>query len=71
MNGTKVTVCPCSHVSSFTLSQKEVRHILVNYKGDAAGRSDANHVGDDAFVEASGAFIPAGKEKKATQNGHY
>lgn len=57
--------------ASCTLLQKEARHILINYKGDAAGGSDTNHVGYDAFVEASGAFIPADKGKKMTQNGHY
>lgn len=53
------------------LSHKVARHILVNYKGDAAGRSDPDHVGDDAFVKADGAFVPAEKGKKMTQIGHY
>lgn len=44
---------------SFILSQKEGRHILINDEGDAAGGSDTNHVGDDAFVETNGAFVPA------------
>lgn len=47
------------------MSQKEARHILINHKSDAAGGSDADHVGDDAFVETSSAFIPTceGREK--------
>lgn len=60
-----VSLQPCTRHpfnASFTLSQKETRHVLVNHKGDAAGGGDANHVGDDAFVETSGAFIPARKE---------
>lgn len=54
---------PCLQ-ASFILSQKEARHILINYKGDAAGGSDANQVGDDAFVETNGAFVPAEKGRK-------
>lgn len=43
------------------MSQEETRHILVNHESDAAGGSDADHVGDDAFVEAGGAFVPASR----------
>lgn len=50
--------------SSFISSQKEVRHILINYKGDAAGRSDAYHIGDDSFVKTNGAFVPGEKVTK-------
>lgn len=43
---------------------EEARHILINYKGDTAGRSDTDQVGDDAFVETNGAFVPAEKGKR-------
>lgn len=50
---------------SVTVSHKEARHILINHEGDAAGGSDADHVGDDAFVETEGAFVPVEiREKK-------
>lgn len=48
-----------------------MRHVLVNYEGDAAGGGDTDHVGDDSFVEAGGAFIPAERGKKMTQSGCY
>lgn len=56
--------------ASLTLSQEETRHILVNHESDAAGGSDADHVGDDAFVEAGGAFVPASRGgRRMTQEG--
>lgn len=54
--------------NSHALSEKEARHILINYKRDAAGGSDPKHVGDDAFVETGDAFIPT--ERSMTENGH-
>ena len=49
-------------------SHKVPRHILINHKGDAAGRSDADQVGDDAFVKADGAFVPVEKGGKNDSN---
>lgn len=57
--------------ASLTLSKKETRHILVNHESDAAGGSDADHVGDYAFVEAGGAFVPAGEGEDMTQEGTF
>lgn len=54
--------------NSCALSEKEARHILINYKRDAAGGSDPKHIGDDAFVETGDAFIPT--VKNMTENGH-
>lgn len=51
-------------------SQEEARHILINHESDTAGGSDANHVGDDAFVEAGGAFVPARGGEKMSQSEH-
>lgn len=45
--------------ASFILSQEEARHVLIDYKGEAAGGCDTDQVGDDAFVETNGAFVPA------------
>lgn len=48
------------------MAQKEARHILINYKSDAAGRGDTNQVGDDTFVETNGAFVPAERGEKTS-----
>lgn len=55
--------CP-AFKSSFTFPEKKVRHVLVNHKGDATGGGDAYQVGDHAFVETEGAFVPAEKTAK-------
>lgn len=67
----KCLAAPSLFTASLTLSQEETRHILVNHKSDAAGGSDADHVGNDAFVEAGGAFIPARGEEDITQEGTF
>lgn len=49
---------------SCVLSQKDCRHVLVYYKSDTAGRSDPDDVGNYAFVEASGSFVPEEKKER-------
>lgn len=48
----------CAAANSFVMSQKDLGHVLVDYKCDTAGRSDPDDVGNDAFVETSGSFVP-------------
>lgn len=50
--------------ASFALAQQEARHILINYKGDTAGRSDTDQVGGNAFVETHSTFVPGEKLEK-------
>lgn len=51
------SLCP-AFKTSFILPEKKVRHVLVNHEGDATRWGDADQVGDDAFVETKGTFIP-------------
>lgn len=44
--------------NSFVMSQKDLRHVLVDDKRDTAGRSDPDDVGNYAFVETRGSFVP-------------
>lgn len=55
--------------NSFVLSQKDCGHVLVYYKGDTAGRGDPDNVGNDAFVETSGSFVPEVKKKRFRMDG--
>lgn len=55
--------------NSFVLSQKDHRDVLVYYKSDTAGRSDPDKVGNDAFVETSGSFVPEEKKKRFRMDG--
>lgn len=69
--GSRLAACVALVTASLTLPQQETRHVLVNHKSDAAGGSDADHVGDDAFVEAGGTFVPARVREDVTHQGGF